>query len=189
MKDYDNMSRNTRHFMSLFRCLKPVIAKVHGSGAVAGGSDIALCADLLIMSDTANIGYPPARVWGCPTTAMWMSRCGPMHAKRLLLTGDVISGAEALRIGLATAAVPEQHLDNEVARWAAKLAAVPPAQSAMHKLLVNAAVEPQLHGAQLLATLFDGAARHSPEGAAFKLLAEQRGWREAVRARDATPKL
>lgn len=188
MVDYAMMARNTRDFMSLFRCLKPVVVKVHGSGAVAGGSDIALCGDFLIMSETARIGYPPARVWGCPTTAQWMSRVGPAGAKRMLLTGDLIDGKEAFRMGIATAVVPEEEIDAEVERWAQKIAAIPCNQLAMHKLLVNSTIQAELSNSQLLATLFDGIARHSPEGAQFKALAEASGWKAAVASRDAHSK-
>ena len=86
IKDYQFMWSNTQHFMAMWRALKPVVCKVHGF-AVAGGSDIALCADLTFMAETAQIGYMPARVWGCPTTAMWVYRLGPERAKRMLLTG------------------------------------------------------------------------------------------------------
>ncbi|MBI1962539.1 MAG: crotonase/enoyl-CoA hydratase family protein, partial [Candidatus Rokubacteria bacterium] len=89
MRDYAGMSENTQCFMSLWRSLKPVVCKVHGY-AVAGGSDIALCADVEVMAEDARIGYPPARVWGCPTTAMWVYRVGAERAKHLLLTGDLI---------------------------------------------------------------------------------------------------
>src|ERR1043165_5585789 len=88
MVDYAVMKRHTDDFMSLWRSRKPTIAKVHGY-AVAGGSDIALCCDLLVMADDARIGYPPARVWGCPTTAMWVYRVGAERGKRMLLTGDL----------------------------------------------------------------------------------------------------
>lgn len=185
MKDYAMMKQNTDDFMSLFRMLKPVICKVHGAGAVAGGSDIALCADFIIMSETARIGYPPARVWGCPTTANWVQKVGPSAAKRMLLTGDLIDGKEAFRLGLATSVVPESDIDAEVDRWASRMEQVPANQLAMHKLLINSAIEQQgLGNQQILATLFDGFARHSPEGAAFKRLAEEKGWKEAVSQRD-----
>ena len=94
MKDYAFLWANTQKFMSLFRCTKPVVAKVHGY-AVAGGSDIALCSDMVVMAEDAQIGYMPARVWGCPTTAMWVYRLGPEKAKRMLFTGDKINGREA----------------------------------------------------------------------------------------------
>ena len=100
MVDYAMMSRNVRAFMSLFQCSKPVVCKVHGF-CVAGGTDMALCSDLLVIAADAKIGYPPARVWGSPTTSMWAYRLGPQRAKRLLFTGDSLSGAEALEWGLA----------------------------------------------------------------------------------------
>ncbi len=100
MVDYAMMSRNVRAFMSLFHCGKPVVCKVHGF-CVAGGTDMALCSDLLVIAADAKIGYPPARVWGSPTTSMWVHRLGPQRAKRLLFTGDSLSGAEALEWGLA----------------------------------------------------------------------------------------
>ena len=94
MKDYAFMMRNTEHFMSLWRSYRPVVCKVHGF-AVAGGSDIALCCDMVVMAEDALIGYMPVRVWGCPTTAMWIYRLGPEKAKRMLFTGDKITGREA----------------------------------------------------------------------------------------------
>lgn len=110
MRDYRFMKRNTDLFMSLWRSYKPVIASVHGF-AVAGGSDIALCCDLVVMAADARIGYMPARVWGCPTTAMWVYRLGPEKAKRMLFTGDKITGTEAREIGLVLDAVPADQLD------------------------------------------------------------------------------
>src|ERR1700751_5559266 len=92
--DFQFMWRNVRGFMSLFHSEKPVLCKVHGY-CVAGGTDMALCSDLLVVAADAKIGYPPARVWGSPTTALWASRVGPMRAKRLLLTGDSLTGTEA----------------------------------------------------------------------------------------------
>ncbi|MGE0711184.1 MAG: crotonase/enoyl-CoA hydratase family protein [Planctomycetota bacterium] len=183
--DYALMSENTACFMSLWRCLKPVICKVHGY-AVAGGSDLALCSDLVVMAEDARIGYPPARVWGCPTTAMWVYRVGLERAKRLLLSGQTIDGREAERIGLVGQAVPAAELDAAVEALAADLAKVPQNQLAMHKLLVNQAYENMgLASTQLLATFFDGVARHSPEGVAWKDLAEREGYRAAVRQREA----
>ncbi len=117
IRDFAFMKRNTDLFMEIFRSLKPVICKVHGY-AVAGGSDIALCADIVIMAESARIGYMPARVWGCPTTAMWVYRLGPERAKRMLLTGDKIDGREAERLGLVLKAVPDDELDAEVERLA-----------------------------------------------------------------------
>ena len=182
--DLRMMGRNTEDFMSLWRCHTPTIAKVHGA-AVAGGSDIALCCDLVIAAEDARFGYPPARVWGVPTTMMWIQRVGAERAKRLLFTGEVIDGAEAARIGLILEAVPADDLDAHVADLATRIATVPANQLAMMKLVVNQAATNQgLATTQLLATVFDGVARHTPEGYAFKARAEEVGWRQAVTERD-----
>ena len=184
MKDYAFMMRNTEHFMSLWRSYRPVICKVHGY-AVAGGSDIALCSDLVVMGETAEIGYMPARVWGCPTTAMWVYRLGLEGAKRMLFTGDKINGVEAERIGLIHRAVPDNELDAHVESLAERMAGVPVNQLMMQKLMINQAAENMgLRSTQMLATVFDGITRHSPEGMNFKHRAEDIGWKEAVRERD-----
>lgn len=184
MKDYSFMMRNTQLFMSLWRSYKPVICKIHGY-AVAGGSDIALCCDLIVMEEDARIGYMPARVWGCPTTAMWVYRLGPQRAKRMLFTGDKVDGREAMRIGLVHAAVPAARLDAEVEALAERISTVPINQLMMQKLVINQAVEAMgLHQTQMFATVFDGITRHSPEGIHFKERAEQHGWKQAVRERD-----
>jgi enoyl-CoA hydratase len=184
MVDYAGMSENTACFMSLWRSFKPVICKVHGY-AVAGGSDIALCADLVVMAEDARIGYPPARVWGCPTTAMWVYRLGAERAKRMLLTGDLVTGVEAARMGLVSEAVPAAELDAAVERWAQRMAGVPRNQLMMQKLMINQAYDNMgLHTTQMLATLLDGITRHSPEGFAFKTRCEQVGFKQAVRERD-----
>lgn len=184
MKDYAFMMRNTELFMSLWRSYRPVICKVHGF-AVAGGSDIALCSDMIVMSEDAQIGYMPVRVWGCPTTAMWVYRLGPERAKRMLFTGDKIDGREAERLGLVLKAVPAEKLDYEVERLAERMATVPVNQLMMQKLVVNQAIEAMgLRNTQMIATVFDGITRHSPEGVSFKQRAETVGWKEAVRERD-----
>ena len=184
IRDYREMRRNTDDFTSLWRSLKPTVAKVHGH-AIAGGSDIALCCDLLVMADDARIGYPPARVWGCPTTAMWVYRIGAERAKRMLLTGDTIDGATAAAWGLVVEAVPAAELDAAVERLADRIAGVPTNQLVMQKLMINQALDNMgLQGTQLLATLFDGVARHTPEGNWFKQLAEEQGFHAAVEWRD-----
>ena len=136
MVDYAVMKRHTEDFMALWRSAKPTIAKVHGY-AVAGGSDIALCCDLLVMADDAKIGYMPTRVWGCPTTAMWTFRLGPARAKQMMFTGDPISGAQAAEWGLANIAVPAAELDAATDALAERIAGVPRSHLAMHKLVVN----------------------------------------------------
>jgi len=159
--DFQMMSRNVRGFMSLFHSEKPVLCKVHGY-CVAGGTDMALCSDLLVIADDAKIGYPPARVWGSPTTAMWAHRLGPMRAKRLLLTGDSLTGAEAAEWGLATEAHPAAELDERFEELLQRVALLPINQLVMMKLLVNQAAYAQgLHQTQLLGTFFDGVTRHT----------------------------
>jgi enoyl-CoA hydratase len=182
--DYREMKRNTDDFFSLWRSLKPTICQVQGH-AVAGGSDIALSCDIVIMAEDARIGYMPARVWGCPTTAMWVYKLGAERAKRMLLTGDTIDGRTAAEWGLVLEAVPADRLETRVEELADRMAGVPINQLAMQKLMINQAYDNMgLPGTQMLATLFDGITRHSPEGKWFKRFAEQRGFREAVAWRD-----
>ncbi len=184
MVDFNMMFQNTQDFMSLWRSHKPTIARVHGH-AVAGGSDIALCCDMVIMADNAKIGYPPARVWGCPTTAMWAYRLGAEKAKRMLLTGDLVSGQEAFRMGLVLESVPPDEIDDRVRHWAERMAGVPRNQLMMQKMMINQAFEIMgLQQTQMFATLFDGITRHSPEGIWFKQRAEEVGFKQAVAERD-----
>ncbi len=184
MVDYRMMWRTTENLLSLWRSPKPTIAKVRGY-AVAGGSDIALSCDLVVMAEDAKIGYPPARVWGCPTTAMWVYRVGAERAKRMLLTGDLVDGIEAARMGLVLEAVPEARLDERVEQLAARIAGVPRNQLMMQKLLVNQAYDAMgMVNTQRFATLFDGMARHSPEGVWWKRRAEEVGFPQAVAERD-----
>ncbi|MBA2349760.1 MAG: crotonase/enoyl-CoA hydratase family protein [Solirubrobacterales bacterium] len=184
MVDHAMMSRNVRGFMSLFHCSKPVVCKVQGF-CVAGGTDMALCSDLLVIAQDAKIGYPPARVWGSPTTSMWAYRLGPQRAKRLLFTGDSLSGAEALEWGLAIEAPPADELDGRAEALAARIARTPLNQLQMMKLLVNQQLYAQgLHQTQLIGTVFDGITRHTAEGYAFQQRAAEAGFRQAVRERD-----
>src|ERR687898_741935 len=136
---FQMMSRNVRGFMSLFHSEKPVLCKVHGY-CVAGGTDMALCSDLLVVEDRAKIGYPPARVWGVPTTALWAYRIGPARAKRMLLTGDSIDGETAVEWGLAREAAPAAELDERFEALLGRVARIPVNQLVMHKLLVNQAL-------------------------------------------------
>ncbi len=184
MLDYRGMKANTDDFFSLWRSYKPTICKVHGY-AVAGGSDIALCADIVIMAEDAKIGYMPARVWGCPTTAMWVFRLGAEKAKRMLLTGDTIDGRTATEWGLVHDAVPAGELDAAVDALAKRMAGVPKNQLMMQKLMINQAYENMgLATTQMFATIFDGISRHSPEGLWFKGYAEKQGFHKAVQWRD-----
>jgi enoyl-CoA hydratase len=184
MVDYAMMSRNVRAFMSLFHCSKPVVCKVHGF-CVAGGTDLALCSDLLLIASDAKIGYPPARVWGSPTTSMWAYRLGVQRAKRLLFTGDSLSGAEALEWGLAIEAPDASELDERTEALVERIARNPINQLQMMKLLVNQSLYAQgLFSTQVIGTMFDGVARHTREGYEFQGLAASDGFRAAVRARD-----
>lgn len=184
LQDYAYMKRNTDDFMALWRSPKPTIAKVHGY-AVAGGSDIALCCDLLVMAEDARIGYMPTRVWGCPTTAMWTYRLGPTRAKQLMFTGDLIDGRTAAAWGLANEAVPADLLETATMKLAARIAGVPHGQLAMHKMIVNQVVLTMgLEQSQAMATLFDGISRHNPEGLWFRRQAQAEGFKAAVQWRD-----
>jgi enoyl-CoA hydratase len=184
MVDYATMKRNTEDFMTLWRSPKPTIAKVHGA-AVAGGSDIALCCDLLVMAEDARIGYMPTRVWGCPTTAMWTYRLGPTRAKQMMFTGDVIDGRTALAWGLANEAVSAEALEGATMALATRIAGVPRSQLAMHKMVVNQVLLTMgLEQAQSLATMFDGITRHNPEGMWFRRYAQAEGFKAAVEWRD-----
>jgi enoyl-CoA hydratase len=182
--DWQMMSRNVRGFMSLFHSDKPVVCKVHGF-CVAGGTDMALCSDLLVIAEDARIGYPPARVWGSPTTSLWAFRLGDQRAKRLLFTGDLITGEEALAWGLAVEAPAAPELDERFEALVQRIALTPVNQLVMMKLLVNQALYSQgLQATQVLGTVFDGIARHTEEGYAFQRKAAEAGFKEAVRDRD-----
>jgi enoyl-CoA hydratase/carnithine racemase len=182
--DYQTMREFVDAYMSLWRSPKPVVAQVHGA-CVGGGTDLALCSDLIVCADDCRIGYPPARVWGSPTTAMWMYRLGLERSKRLLLTGDALDGTRAVEWGLASEAVPEGELDAAGLGLARRVALLPANQAHMMKLLVNQAFEQMgLHTTQLIGTLLDGAARHTPEGTGFGARARD-DVRRAVADRDA----
>ena len=184
MVDYAMMARNARGFMSLFHADKPVVCMVHGF-CVAGGTDMALCCDLLVIEADAKIGYPPARVWGSPTTALWAHRVGAQRAKRLLFTGDSLSGTEAVEWGLAIEAPSAEALRERTEILVGRIARLPVNQLMMMKLLVNQTLYAQgLHATQVLGVVFDGITRHTAEGYGFQRAAAAQGFREAVRARD-----
>lgn len=184
MVDLAMMGRNVRSFMTLFHAATPVVCKVQGF-CVAGGTDLALCSDLLVIAADAKIGYPPARVWGSPTTSMWAHRLGPQRAKRLLFTGDCLSGTEALEWGLAIEAPAPEDLDERTEILVRRIAQMPLNQLQMMKVLVNQETYGQgLHQTQLIGTVFDGITRHTAEGYAFQRRAAEAGFRTAVRERD-----
>ena len=171
-------------YMKLWYAAKPTLAAVHG-WCIGGGTDMVLCADLIVAAESAVFGYPPARVWGTPTTAMWVYRMGLEKAKRYLLTGDEIPAKEAARIGLILETVPDERLQEHAMALAKRMARLPGNQLAMLKLLCNHTVENMgLGSSRLLGTLFDGVARHTQEGLDFVARAGEVGFREAVRERD-----
>jgi enoyl-CoA hydratase len=184
MLDYAMMSRFNKGFASLLHANKPTVAKLHGF-AVAGGTDIALFCDLIITADDTKIGYPPTRVWGVPAAGMWAHRIGDQRAKRLLLTGDCISGKQAAEWGLAVESCPAAELDARTEALVAKIAMMPVNQLMMVKLALNSALLAQgVQNSAMISTVFDGISRHTREGYAFQLRSMTEGFREAVRERD-----
>jgi enoyl-CoA hydratase len=171
-------------FMSLWRSPKPVIAQVHG-WCVGGGSDMALCADLVIASEDARIGTSYSRMWGCYLTGMWLYRLGLTKAKEHALTGKPLSGAEAVDAGLINAAVPFARLESEVRERAEQLAAIPLSQLSAMKLIVNQAYENMgLASTQALGPILDGLMRNTPDAKRFIELAEREGVGSVVAMRD-----
>jgi enoyl-CoA hydratase len=184
MVDYQMMSRFNRGFASLLHANKPTVAKLHGF-AVAGGTDIALHCDQIICADDTKIGYPPTRVWGVPATGLWAHRLGDQRAKRLLFTGDLISGKQAAEWGLAIEACPAEELDARTETLVQRIAAMPVNQLIMVKLALNSALLAQgVANSTMVSTVFDGISRHTREGYGFAQRAAEVGFREAVRERD-----
>jgi enoyl-CoA hydratase len=182
--DLRMMGRFVEVYMKLWYAAKPTIAAVQG-WCIGGGTDMVLCADLVIAGEGATFGYPPARVWGTPTTAMWVYRMGLEKAKRYLLTGDEIPAPEAARIGLILEAVPDASLQAHAMAFAQRMARLPTNQLVMLKLLCNQTAENMgLTSSRTLGTLFDGIARHTQEGLDFVGRAQAVGFRQAVRERD-----
>jgi enoyl-CoA hydratase len=182
--DLGMMSRFVETYMKLWYARKPTIAAVQG-WCIGGGTDMVLCADLIVAGDDASFGYPPSRVWGTPTTAMWVYRMGLERAKRYLLTGDEIPATTAAEIGLVLEVVPAERLLEHATALAERMARVPLAQLVMLKLLCNQTVENMgFASSRLLGTLFDGVARHTQEGLDFVRRSQEVGFRQAVRERD-----
>jgi enoyl-CoA hydratase len=182
--DHRMMSRFVATYMKLWYARKPTLAAVQG-WCIGGGTDLVLCADLVVAGEGARFGYPPARVWGTPTTAMWVYRMGLEKAKRYLFTGDEIPAAEAARIGMILECVPDASLLAHATALAERMARLPTSQLVMMKLLCNQTAEHMGMGStRLLGTLFDGIARHTQEGLDFVARAEEVGFRQAVRERD-----
>ncbi len=171
-------------FMSIWRSPKPVIAHVHG-WCVGGGSDMALLCDVIVASEDARFGTPYSRVWGCYLTGMWIYRLGLTRTKLLALSGDMISGKEAVEIGLINKAVPLKKLEDEVQYWANRMAQCPTSQLAAMKIIVNQAFENMgLHSTQALGSVLDGYMRNTPEGLEFVKTAKEKGVAAAIEERD-----
>jgi enoyl-CoA hydratase len=182
--DMRMMSQFVNVYMKLWYAAKPTIAAVQG-WCVGGGTDMVLCADIIIAAEGASFGYPPARVWGTPTTAMWVYRMGLERAKRYLLTGDEIPAPEAARTGMILETVPDEQLQEHAMAFARRIARLPTNQLIMLKLLCNQTAENMgLASGRTLGTLFDGIARHTQEGHDFVSRAKEAGFRQAVRERD-----
>lgn len=182
--DLRMMGRFVDTYMKLWYAKKPTIAAVQG-WCIGGGTDMVLCADVIIAGDDASFGYPPARVWGTPTTAMWVYRMGLERTKRYLLTGDEIPAKTAAEIGLVLEVVPAAELRAHATALAERMARLPVNQLVMMKLLCNQTVENMgFASSRLLGTLFDGVARHTQEGLDFVRRSQQTGFRQAVRERD-----
>ena len=182
--DYRMMSRFVETYMKLWYASKPTIAAVQG-WCIGGGTDMVLCADMIIAGEGASFGYPPSRVWGTPTTAMWVYRMGLEKAKRYMLTGDEIPATTAAQIGLILEVVPDDALQEHAIAFAKRMAQVPTTQLVMLKLLCNQTAENMgLSSSRTLGTLFDGIARHTQEGLDFVARAQEAGFRQAVRERD-----
>ncbi len=184
MVDYQMMSRFNRGYASLLHANKPTVAKLHGF-AVAGGTDIALHCDQIICADDTKIGYPPTRAWGVPATGLWAHRLGDQRAKRLLLTGDCLTGKQAEQWGLAIESCSAAELDERTEALVARIAAMPVNQLIMVKLALNSALIAQgVANSAMVSTVFDGISRHTPEGYGFAQRSVEVGFRQAVRERD-----
>jgi enoyl-CoA hydratase len=174
----------TQQFMSVWRSPKPVIAQVHGY-CVGGGSDFALCADLVIASDDAVFGTPYSRMWGCYLSGMWLYRLGLTRAKEFALTGKPLTGAQAAEVGLINRSVPFAELEATVAEQARQLASIPLSQLSAMKLVVNHAYENMgISSTQTLGPILDGLMRNTPDARRFIEIAENDGVRAVITERD-----
>jgi len=184
VRDMQFMGNNVRRFMKIWECPKPVLGEIRG-WAVGGATDLVLCCDLLFMASDAHIGYAPSRIYGTPTTMMWVYRLGLEHAKQFLLTGRAIDAETALRIGLVSYVEEPEKLPAMVEAEARRFRHIPANQLALNKLLVNQAFENMgLRTTQMLGTFFDGVTRHTEEAYRWVEGFEEKGFREVIRERD-----
>lgn len=184
VRDYQFMNHNVQRFMKIWHCPKPVIGEIHGF-AVGGATDLVLCCDQLMMADDAFIGYAPSRIFGTPTTMLWIYRLGLEHAKQFLLTGEAIDAETAFRIGLVSKVYPAAELSERVEEHARRFQHIPANQLALNKLLINQAFENMgLRTTQLLGTVFDGVTRHTEEAYRWAESFGEKGFRQVIRERD-----
>jgi enoyl-CoA hydratase len=184
VRDYQWMRQNVERFMKIWHCPKPVLGQIHGF-AVGGATDLVLCCDQLFMAEDAHIGYAPSRIFGTPTTMIWVYRLGLEHAKQFLLSGRAIDAATAYRIGLVSEVYPADELAVRVEDHANRFRHIPANQLALNKLLINQAFENMgLRTTQLLGTLFDGITRHTEEAYRWAESFSEKGFREVIRERD-----
>ena len=184
VRDYQFMGNNVRRFMKVWECPKPVLGEIKG-WAVGGATDLVLCADLLYMAADAHIGYAPSRIFGTPTTMMWVYRLGLEHAKQFLLTGRAIDAETAFRIGLVSRVCEPEELAAVVDAEAMRFRHIPGNQLALNKLLINQAFENMgLRTSQMLGTFFDGMTRHTEEAYRWFESFEEKGFRQVIRERD-----
>jgi len=185
VRDYQFMNHNVQRFMKIWHCPKPVIGQIHGF-AVGGATDLVLCCDQLFMAEDAYIGYAPSRIFGTPTTMLWVYRLGLEHAKQFLLTGQAIDAPTALRIGLVSQVFPADELSARTEQYAERFQHIPANQLALNKLLINQAYENMgLRTTQLLGTFFDGVTRHTEEAYRWAESFREKGFRQVIRERDA----
>jgi enoyl-CoA hydratase len=185
IRDLQFMGHNVKRFMKIWECPKPVLGQIHG-WAVGGATDLVLCCDLLYMAEDAFIGYAPSRIFGTPTTMMWVYRLGLEHAKQFLLSGDAIDAETAHRIGLVSQVCPADEIEARIEADARRFEHIPANQLALNKLLINQAFENMgLRTTQLLGTLFDGVARHTEEAYQWAESIGAKGFREVIAERDA----
>jgi enoyl-CoA hydratase len=184
VRDWQFMGANVERFMKIWHCPKPVLGEIHGF-AVGGATDLVLCCDQLFMADDAQIGYAPSRIYGTPTTMLWIYRLGLEHAKQFLLTGSAIDAETAVRIGLVSSTYPPDELSVRVEEHARRFRHIPANQLALNKLLINQAFENMgLRTTQLLGTFFDGMTRHTEEAYRWAESFAEKGFREVIRERD-----
>ncbi len=184
VRDWQFMGNNVRRFMKIWECPKPVLGEIKG-WAVGGATDLILCCDLLYMADDAHIGYAPSRIYGTPTTMMWVYRLGLEHAKQFLLTGRAIDAQTAFRIGLVSQVCTPDELAETVDAEAKRFQHIPANQLALNKVLINQAFENMgLRTSQLLGTFFDGVTRHTEEAYRWVEEFDEKGFRQVIRERD-----